>query len=548
MEHVRDLRLSDTVQISFWPVIAIFAMIFAVSYGIVRTVLILISEYYWYEHVFAFALLAAECFMIIHSIGYLTHVIRISRANKKKKPTAPNPLPAHLPSVAVVVPAYKEDPAVLRNTLACINNMSYPNFNAYLLDDTPYEPVGARPPEQIAYRKSIDELCEELNVDLFRHEWRGAKAGMINDFIAYMQGYPPEGSELVHHCGQKHPVNAKYLVIFDADQTPVVDFLEQLVADMEADPEMAFIQTPQYYWNYDRNRVARAAGFQQAVFYEYICEAKSDQNAMFCCGTNVIFRLSALNDVGGIFEKSVTEDFATGFYMHLKGWKSRYDNRTSSFGLGPEDLGGYYKQQFRWAFGTVSILKTVLASFIKNPKALPLNVWWEYAISSSYFLIGIVTFILVISPLTYLLFNIPSYLAHVEIYAAVFFPYMILNLSVFLMTLRPRGYTLKDVLLGQLLTIICFPVHLAADISALSGKNISFAVTPKGRTKGLNIGENIMQLACLFLTFFVGVWGLNRLYYEPGLFEAVFFNSIWCIYHFMAFCFLFYFASAEAKT
>ena len=31
----------------------------------------------------------------------------------------------------------------------------------------------------------------------------------------------------------------------------------------------------------------QAAQFQQAIFYEYICEGKSYSNAMFWCGSNV---------------------------------------------------------------------------------------------------------------------------------------------------------------------------------------------------------------------------------------------------------------------
>ncbi len=183
---------------------------------------------------------------------------------------------------------------------------------------------------------------------------------------------------------------------------PFPEFVEPLAARMEANPKLAFIQTPQYYTNFDSNRIAHASGLQQAVFYEYICEGKSLTDAMFCCGTNVIFRREALMDVGGFDETSVTEDFATSLKFHLKGWRSAYIGKVMAFGMGPEDLGGFFKQQFRWALGTVGLFRTVLGFFLRHPKQLVFVKWWEYFLSSTHYFIGLVFLILVLCPLLYM--------------------------------------------------------------------------------------------------------------------------------------------------
>ena len=91
-----------------------------------------------------------------------------------------------------------------------------------------------------------------------------------------------------------------------------------------------------------------------------------------------MFRREALMDVGGFDESSVTEDFATSLKFHSKGWHSTYLNKVCAFGLGPEDLGGYFKQQYRWALGTVGLFRTILGTMISSPGLLSPGKWWEY--------------------------------------------------------------------------------------------------------------------------------------------------------------------------
>lgn len=208
------------------------------------------------------------------------------------------------------------------------------NKRLYLLDDTRYDKKGSQQ-ELAKYREEVAKLAHFCSTSVFRRQWRGAKAGIMNDFLATLGGRGNDCFELVAAPGVLPLGEEKYLIVFDADMNPFPDFVEPLVASIEADSQLAFVKTPQYYTNFENNRVARASGLQQAVFYEYICEGKSLKNAMFCCGTNVMFRISALQDVGGFREDSVTEDFATSFQFHQRGWGSRYLNRASAFGLGP---------------------------------------------------------------------------------------------------------------------------------------------------------------------------------------------------------------------
>lgn len=506
-------------------------------YLIARTSLFLTADYAWYEKIFGFFLLLAQIFVLTHGFGYFLNLFRVARAGKEQK-SEQRLKKAELkdyPPVAIIVSSYKEPLQVVENTLISFYNLTYPAKNIYFLDDTRYDLKDWDPEEAALYRKKIDELCQGIGVNLFRRRWRGAKAGMINDFLGFLEGNPPEGFEFVSFAeGAKvEPGTEKYIIVFDADQNPFPDFAETLVAGMEANPAVAFIQTPQYYSNFEYNRVARASGLQQAVFYEYICEGKSMQDAMFCCGTNVIFRRQALKDVDGFDESSVTEDFATSLRFHLKGWHSAYMNKISAFGDGPEDLGSYFKQQFRWSLGTVGLFRTIAGRFFRNPGELPLYKWWEYMLSGTHYFVGWVLLILVISPCLFILFNVPTYFARPEIYFLFYVPYIVLTFSLFLWSLGQRQYRVSEVINGVLLQAICFPVYMKASLLGILGYRGTFRTTPKGRSLALPFYALWAQVGLALLCLTAMIWAGMRIYFERELILALGVNMIWCLYHFL---------------
>jgi cellulose synthase (UDP-forming) len=291
--------------------------------------------------------------------------------------------------------------------------------------------------------------------------------------------------------------------------------------------------------------VARAAGLQQVIFYEYICEGKGAQDAMFCCGTNVMFRRQALVEVGGFDESSVTEDFATSLKLHSRGWSSAYLNRICAFGMGPRDLGSYFRQQFRWALGTAGLARRVIGGFIRNPRAMPLAKWFEYLLSSTYYLVGWAFLVLVGCPVIYLFFKIPRYFAHPGIFLLFFAPYMLATLTAFLNTLRYRTYRRREVYNGLLLANVAFPVYMKASLLGLLGVRGRFGVTPKSGNTALPLRSLWAQILAMTVTLAAAVWGLNRLFYirEPAM--ALVVNILWCVYNFWLLSNVFYFNRAE---
>lgn len=523
------------------------AFIIISIYLTMRIALLFLAHYLWYEKILAFALFFSEAFVMMHTIGYYIDIYGVTKARIKTNSSKPalKEHPSKYPPIAIVVAAYKEPLNILQDTLVCFYNLSYPNKHLYLLDDTRYDLEWDTAENRAKYKRSLEQMCQWQEVNLFRAKWHGAKAGKINDFIQFLAGEHKEGFEFTCYDKKQKREPAKYIIIFDADMNPLPDFIEDLAEIMENNPKIAFIQTPQYYSNFENNRVARAAGVQQAIFYEYICEGKSVNESMFCCGTNVMIRLEALRGVGGFDETSVTEDFATSLKFHLHGWQSLYINKVSAFGMGPEDLIAYFKQQFRWARGTVGMLWPFLGQMWNNFSKFPPLRWWEYFLSCTYYIAGWAFFVMATLPMIYIFFNIPSYSVHPELYFITFAPYITITLFILFWSLRERKYGFVNIICALLIASVSFSVYMKASASALLGLRSSFGITPKGSSNIAPLHAFLPQMTLSLLNLGALAWGILRMYYEREPFFALLLNSFWCFYNFMALSSFLYFNHSE---
>ena len=440
-------------------------------------------------------------FIVLHGLGYANSMVKSIWGYKQEKPRLF--VSSNSPRVACIVASFNEPAEVLEETVAALVSLDYANKQVVLLDDS------TRPENREAARK----IAERYGIQCVqRTNRRGYKAGAINDFL-------PE-------------LDAEYVAIFDADALPVSKFLLELVPLIDENPRLAFVQTPQFYANTNVSYVALASARQQNVFYEYICEGKSYSDAAFCCGTNVLFRLKALQDVNGFDEDNVTEDFATSFKLHFQGWDSLYLNRVFVYSLAPENLAAYFMQQSRWSFGSMGVLKFLLAPFFKSAKKMRAGQWWEYFLSTTYYYVGIVTLIFMLLPLAYIFFGVKPLRQDVWTYLAVFVPYFAFTLNMFYSGMEARDYKLGEVVLGQQIGFISFPVHVASAMSALLGRKRPFGVTPKGVGGRLPWKALWPQLLMLALSTVGFCWGIYR--YAAGFDRnttAILINSAWALYH-----------------
>jgi len=500
------MRAAPTVSLA----LILLSTLFLSFYIVIRALSLFHTGYLLLDRIFSVLLFSAELFLYIHGIGHILDVIKsVTRYEEVEKRYFVKNLES---KVAVFIPSFHEQKEVLEETIASVRSMDYEHKEIFLLDDSTKEEF-ARIAEDLARRYKVRYIHRENR--------RGFKAGAINDAL--------------------NLIDAKYLAIFDADQKPSPSFLREGVGLLEEDPKLAFVQVPQYYSNMGQSRVANAAAHQQAVFFTYISEGKNVSNAMFSCGTNCVFKTEILRSVGGLDERTVTEDIATSFTLHSQGFKSLYYDKVFVEGEGPTVLPAYFTQQMRWAVGNFGLMKRIFKGMILAPRRMRFAQWWEYFLSSTWYSVGWTYFLLMLCPIAFLLFDIRPLVLEPMLYVAAFAPYLIFSFLFFFSAMNKLGYTVKSTWLGQVLIFLTFPIYMVAFISAIIGKRISFKVTAKGKVAGgsmplIKLWPQILMLTLCAVSAMIGAVKVILSYDWTTIV-----NIVWASYYAILLSGIFYF-------
>ncbi|MGI8456896.1 MAG: glycosyltransferase [Propionibacteriaceae bacterium] len=296
----------------------------------------------------------------------------------------------------------------------------------------------------------VRDLAGELGCHYVRRlSSNGAKAGNVNYALSLAKG--------------------DYFCIFDADFVPQPDFLVETVPFF-VNHNVAFVQTPQAYGNLI-NMVSRGAGYMQAVFYKFVQPGRNHFNAAFCVGTNVIFRRAAINDIGGIYVDSKSEDVWTSLMLHERGWKSIYIPKTLAVGDAPETIEAYTKQQLRWATGGFEILLT------HNPlsprRKLTMDQRIMYLVTATHYLTGLAPGLLLVVPALEVFFDLRPVNLSIGVGT-----WLLFYLGFYLMQILLSFYTLGSFRWEVLmLAAVSFPIYMAALFNAFIGKEQKWHVT-----------------------------------------------------------------------
>ncbi len=242
------------------------------------------------------------------------------------------PIPGYLPMVSLQVPAYNEPVEVVEKTLKTLAALNYPDFEVLVVDNNTPLQATWRPLEEICRRLGPNFHCLHLD------HWPGYKSGALN--FAVTQTDP----------------RAEIIGIIDADYEVDPDFLRELVPAF-ADPQVAFVQTPQDYSDSAGDTFSESTYRGDKYFFEVSMPSRNERNAIIFAGTMGLIRKSVLEEIGGWDEWCITEDAEASLRILKKGYQSLYINRAFGSGMMPINFEGLKKQRFRWCFGGIQILK-----------------------------------------------------------------------------------------------------------------------------------------------------------------------------------------------
>lgn len=375
--------------------------------------------------------------------------------------------PEKYPSVDIFLPTAGEDVNVLANTwdgVVSIAGRYKGKVTAYVLDD--------------GDRSEVKKLAREYK---FRYEVRPnrgqhKKAGNLRHGFAISKG--------------------DFIAIFDADFKPRADFLSELIPYMDRDPRLGIVQTPQYFdVHQGQNWLERAAGSVQELFYRFSQVSRQNHDAAICVGSNALYRREALNDTGGTALIEHSEDVHTGFNLRMHGWSLQYIPVILAKGLCPETMPAFFKQQYRWCMGSMSLLSS------RKFWSLDLSIRARFSYLSGFFYYihtALTSLVTPIIPLTLLIF-----LPHAIKLEYTFF---ILPAFIFAWVIYPLWHKNTYGIEAWAARSVYGWAHLFAVFDALTKRAMSW--TPTGAVKGRDyryIMFRILQVAFNFIPAIVWV-------------------------------------------
>ncbi|MFA7083518.1 MAG: glycosyltransferase family 2 protein [Arcobacteraceae bacterium] len=238
---------------------------------------------------------------------------------------------SNIPFVSIHVPAYKEQPHVLKATLLALSKLQYPNFEVLvIINNTPEE----------YYWKPVEALCEELGERFIflNITCSGFKAGALNEALNYTNK------------------EAEIIAVIDADYVVESPWLIDLVPLFD-DPKVAIVQAPQDHRDGNESLIKTAMNAEYAGFFDIGMIDRNEENAIVVHGTMVLVRLSAMLEVGGWGTDTIVEDSELGLRLFEAGYMAHYTNRRYGYGLLPDTIEAFKTQRHRWAYGAIQILK-----------------------------------------------------------------------------------------------------------------------------------------------------------------------------------------------
>ncbi len=251
----------------------------------------------------------------------------------------------HAPKVSIHIPAYREPPEMLKQTLDALARLDYPNFECVVVINNTPDPAMWRPVEE--HCALLGERFKFVRAD----NLQGFKAGALR-------------LAMVHTAA-----DAEVIGVLDADYVVQPEWLKDLVP-LFADPSVGLIQAPQDHRDDTRSVLHHAMNAEYAGFFDIGMVQRNEVNAIIVHGTMCLVRRTALEAAGGWSSDTICEDTDLGLTILELGWHAHYTNRRYGHGLLPDTYEAYKKQRDRWAYGGFQILKKHWRRFLPGASRL----------------------------------------------------------------------------------------------------------------------------------------------------------------------------------
>jgi cellulose synthase (UDP-forming) len=238
------------------------------------------------------------------------------------------------PHVGVIIPTCGEPvPMILRTAVSVLEQDWPANRMTVVVSDDGHDPqlAAAVVPLPVIYHSPPPLSAPERD--------GAAKAGNLNSALALLDQRVP---------------GLEYIETRDADdECGSNGFLRESVGQLLADERAAFVQTIK------EAQVSAGDPFnnREPIFYRSEMLARNAANAVFPCGSGLVWRRSALREIGDFPTWNLVEDLQSGVEVLRRGWSGVYLPIVGAVSQhSPEDIPNVYKQRGTWALDTVRLM------------------------------------------------------------------------------------------------------------------------------------------------------------------------------------------------
>lgn len=231
---------------------------------------------------------------------------------------------AYAPGVSVLIAAYNEE-KVIGRTIQSILASDYPVSEIIVVDDGSADGT---------FLEVVTQFAGEPRVIALKQE-NGGKAAALNNALSQSRG--------------------EVLVCIDADtqlKSDAIGLLARHFQDQKIGAVAGNVKVG--------NRLNLLTRWQSI---EYITSQNLDRRAYallngisVCPGAIGAWRKTALVESGGYLTDTLAEDMDLTWRLRRAGWKIETESDAIAYTEAPDSLPAFFKQRFRWAYGTLQCL------------------------------------------------------------------------------------------------------------------------------------------------------------------------------------------------
>jgi cellulose synthase/poly-beta-1,6-N-acetylglucosamine synthase-like glycosyltransferase len=410
----------------------------------------------WLVEVFAAFLGTAYLWELCDALGSEQWRRRIEQGATDLKPGA------DMPFVSLQVPAHFEPPEMVIETLSRLKKLDYPNYEIIAIDDNTEDETLWRP---------VETWCRDNDVK-FVHlsDWPGYKSGALNYALREMTD-----------------VRTELVAVVDSDYQMEPDFLRRC-APLFAQPDVAFIQAPQDYRDWDHAPYYRRLYYSYSYFFAVSQPSRNERDGAIFAGTMGLIRRSALEQVGGWDEWCITEDAELSLRLLRAGWSGLHVDRSFGRGVMPLTFEALKGQRFRWCFGGIQIFRKNWRWLLPGPvtarNKLSMGQRWAYFSGALQWygdLLAFIFFLLLMAGAVNIALGGGLLLRKLSGFLVAMIPLLVAIGLVRAIALlrRSTGATWRDALGAFLIWQSTSLVTARASVQALYAKEAEFLRTPK---------------------------------------------------------------------